>query len=362
MVAVTDPPNVDALPEPHRVIIESHATSGYRLRERRRQNLRIPQSDGDVVELGSQAAALNHDWRTMMRRNKDERNALMDRRNELRGTLNEAQERIETKRDALGRPLTEADLAAFTRQWARKSDEYTAFESERKETLKANAEELAEIEERRDKLAAEIQRSTRVSPVWVADLEREDGTRILVRLDTGDVIDTRKADRVPGQPDLFGDHIEHEPLDSVEYGYVVQERYQDAAASYACRFDLTVDVALGIVRKLAKTADEELPPEIDEPPAPPEPVQEQPAPPAEPEFWDVIVREYEPTTAFREVARKMSTLKPSQLSAALKGVPETAAVIVRKVSRAMAESHVDELVRVGAQAASVPHVGDPVAA
>jgi hypothetical protein len=267
----TDPPpptvKVEDLPEAHRLIVESHRDSGYRFRERRRQNLRIAQTSAGLNLLAGKAMDLQREYRTKLRESKDQRNALMDRKRELLGVLNETEERIESCTDPLGRALSEDDRGLYAVQWATKRDEFEAFEEERKATLQANAEEIAEITDRCGKLSAEIKRKTRVAPVWLALLERDDGTQILVRLDTGEVISTRAGDRIPGQADLFGEDVTHEPLNDEEYAYAVQERFQDAAASYAKRHELPVDKALTIVRKLATAVDDELPPEIDQPKA-----------------------------------------------------------------------------------------------
>ncbi len=363
MADFTPEQQADFTPE-QQAFLADHLAHGYEIREKRRQVLHVKQTTAMIIVLGREATDLDDKWRTRRQEVNSERQALLREKTERQGALSRTSYNIKHGIDDLAHALTDERRAEYTQMYAKLSGEYDRFEDERKEKLKANREELAEIDEERHRIAKAIEGGTQTATLWVVDLERrDDGARLLIRLDNGEIVDRRKnyqEGKEAKQIDLFGSDVADEPLTEIEYVLALRGRTIDAAASYAKRHDMTASQALVIVCRLAAQdmPDDELPPEAGERPASPPPTP--PKPVEEPMFWDVIVREYEPTDAFHKLKRKITTEKPNVLAAALKQVPEVAAILVRRVSKAMAESHVAELVEVGAQAAAVPHVGKPV--
>jgi large subunit ribosomal protein L7/L12 len=258
----TDAPKHDLTPE-QAAHLDPHLLEGWQYQGRRRLVLMTTLSDSQIVELGREAVHLNRQLDVKRQARLARQQALQREKKGKEGALTSVSARIDAGTDEIGRKMSESDLADYSRRYSALSDEYDAFEQARVSELRALKEEVDQLEEQRQKIAAKIREGKGNVAVVVADLKDFfHGRARCIRLDDGSIVFERDLKDSERQLGLFGADLDLPSLSDEEYRLAVAGRTKDAARSYAARTGMTEKNAAGAIRRLLP--DEELPPEAPE--------------------------------------------------------------------------------------------------
>ena len=256
-------------------ILRTYLKEGFVPTLRRRTPVQMPLSDEKIVELGEQAAKLDGDLR-VMRQGKNATSAALQReKKEREGAMHQMSALLVTKKDALGKALTIAERAAYTRQHAQIRKEYDEFEASRKETIAGLKEQLDEAEAAHTALSERIATGMGSEMVSVIDLtDYMSSTVISIRCDNGQETDRRALKDHERQVPLFEEISNAPAMTDTEYALCVAGRIGEAGRSYAARNKLTEAKARQLLQAilpseadaddpdlLTKNGGEETPPE-----------------------------------------------------------------------------------------------------
>jgi hypothetical protein len=260
---VPPPTTIDSiarLTDGQRAFVAPYLDEGWKWHGFRRILVMTALTDNLVVELGNEAAALDVELREK-RQGKNARQAALQReKKEREGVISDRSRRLLDGRDELGRPMSEADKAEYSRHIAALRAEYDRFETDRKDELKALREELAELESKQAAIGAKIRDGRGNAQVSVVDLiDYSAGEVLSLRLDRFTEHSRRGLEDHERQLALFSENVPHPALSEDEYKLAIYGRISDAARGYVARTGLEVTEAQArkIVRQMLP--DEEIP-------------------------------------------------------------------------------------------------------
>jgi hypothetical protein len=235
---------------------------GFTPTQRRKYPVDVPLTDSQLAEFGDQVSAIDGELK-VLRQGKNATSAALNReKKEKEGEMHSLAARIITKKDLTGRPLTVADRADLARQQARARKDFDEWETQRKATIKALADELKAKEKGHADLSKTILEGKGKGFATVIDLtDFASSTVVTVRADTGVETARRALDEFERQQLLLVDINAAEAMTDTELGKCYSGKKNEAVASYAKRNNMSEAKASAIVSALCGQGDEELPPE-----------------------------------------------------------------------------------------------------
>lgn len=262
----TDNPQPDQVPPPSGnatdlvgltdeqiAFLTPYEEQGWKLKGRRRILLMAPLSETLVIDLGRRAAAVDVELREK-RQGKNARSAALQReKKEREGVISDRSRRLDAGFDELGRRMSQADLAEYSRHIAALRGDYDEFEQGRKDEITGLREELAKLETEQATLAQTIREGRGSCQVPVVDMaDYLEGTVLSLRLDNLTEHSRRPLAEHERQLALFAENVPYPALSDDEYKLAIYGRISDAARGYAARvgLDLTESQARKVVRQM----------------------------------------------------------------------------------------------------------------